>query len=585
MRLESWFVASPGSPGALQLRLVNTGPDPIADFELTFTTIVQLEPLPPAQLRERVSGCHVVAPPEGFVLGPGEVWAWMATCGHRPRHAVDGPASAFVTAGGVVHQVAVGTTRRIEGGEVPATTYRADGELAAAALDVVAARDGRLHPHRVPVLSSTGERLVTAAIDEAMPAESYRLAPDRDGWSVTAGSSLAVERALTGLVRAARSGAPVVAGESIARHGWRGLHVDLARRFFPAADVDWLVDVAAWHGLNRLHLHLSDDEGWRFPVPGHDQLTSGGAFRGRGRAVPPLLGSGPEPYGGAYDAGDIAGWHRRAEPGGVVIIPEIDLPGHCFAALAALPELRDPADTSGARSIQSFVDNVLNPGVDATWPFLEAVFGALADAFPSPWLHVGGDEVAPRAWTASPAAQRWAEARGIDGSAAIERTFLREVVALVRRLTGRRVGVWEEGAAALEPGDGYAVGWTSAEACQRLAAAGHDVVAAPAARYYLDMATSREWDDPGASWAGTTSAADIAAFDPAADWSVAERDRLLGRPGLPLDRARPRPPDDRTPPLPPPHRLRRRRLAPAGVTRAHRNEVVAGGFQPAKIGG
>ncbi|HEU4840462.1 MAG TPA: family 20 glycosylhydrolase, partial [Ilumatobacteraceae bacterium] len=293
-------------------------------------------------------------------------------------------------------------------------------------------------------------------------------------------------------------------------------------------DVEWLVDVAAWHGLNRLHLHLTDDEAWRFPVPGYERLTAVGAWRGHGLAVPALLGSGAAPYGGAYTREDIARWHDRADAAGIVIVPEVDLPGHCFAALAAVPALVDPDDTSGAVSVQHFVDNVLNPGIAATWPFLEAVFAAVADAFPSPWLHLGGDEVPRGAWSGSPAARCWSAQRGLDDGRSIGTAFLREVVALVRRVTGRRVGVWEEGAGALGPGDGYVVGWTSAEAVQRLAAAGHDVVAAPASAYYLDMAASRAWYEPGTSWAGHTSLADVEAFDPAAGWSAVERERLLG---------------------------------------------------------
>ena len=121
---------------------------------------------------------------------------------------------------------------------------------------------------------------------------------------------------MTTLVRAARAGTPVVAGTHEARHDWRGLHVDLARQFLPAVDVEWLVDVAAWHGLNRLHLHLTDDEAWRFPVPGYERLTDVGAWRGHGLAVPALLGSGAAPYGGAYTRDDIARWHDRAGRGG-----------------------------------------------------------------------------------------------------------------------------------------------------------------------------------------------------------------------------------------------------------------------------
>jgi hexosaminidase len=259
-------------------------------------------------------------------------------------------------------------------------------------------------------------------------------------------------------------------------------------------------------------------------VPGFGELADVGAWRGRGFPIPPLLGSGADPYGGAYGPDDVAGWHERAAGTGLVIVPEIEVPGHAFAAIAARPDLADPDDTGAAPSVQHFVGNVLNPGVAATWTLLEVAFDALAEQFPSPWLHVGGDEVPGGAWDGSPLAQAWAASRGGE----IGDAFLREVVALVRRSTGRRVGVWEEGADALGPDDGYVLGWRSAASCRRLAAAGHHVVAAPAGVYYLDMAASPEWDEPGTSWAGSTSAADIEALDPAAGWSAAERANLLG---------------------------------------------------------
>ena len=114
MRLEAWYVPAAGGAGSMRLRLVNTGRDAIAGFELTFTSVVQLDPAPPASLVGRVSGCHVVAPPAGFVLEPGRMWELTATCGHRPGHANDGPASAFVTVeDGTAIAVTVGSAHRV----------------------------------------------------------------------------------------------------------------------------------------------------------------------------------------------------------------------------------------------------------------------------------------------------------------------------------------------------------------------------------------------------------------------------------------------------------------------------------------
>ncbi len=375
------------------------------------------------------------------------------------------------------------------------------------------------------VLGTAGGGLVTPSIDTRLPAESFVI----DGANVAAGSEQALVTAFLTLAGARRDAAEPT-GVHRPVHRWRGLHVDVARQFIPAVDVGWLIDEAAWSRLNRVHLHLTDDEGWRFPVAGYPALTEVGAWRGHGLAIPPLLGSGAAPYGGAYTADDVRGWVERARGLGIEIVPEVDLPGHCFAALAAVPELRDPADSSGAASVQYFVDNVLVPGLPSTAPFLEAVFGALADLFPGPWVHLGGDEVPIGAWARSPAAQAFARERGVAGTDAIAAAFMGEVIRLVRTTTGRSVGVWQDAAecGALRPEDGYVVGWRSSADCRRLAAAGYDVVAAPAEVYYLDMAVDDAWHTRGASWAGSTSVGAVEAHDPAAGWTAAERGHLLG---------------------------------------------------------
>jgi hexosaminidase len=414
------------------------------------------------------------------------------------------------TSDGTIRQARTGATALVEVRRAEAPTYR-PADTPPTAWHTVAERDRRLHPHAAPALSPTGEHIVELRIDPALGADEHVV----DGLRLTAGSEPALQQAITALVRGARP------GRHTPRYEWRGLHIDLARQFLPAADVSWLVDVAAWHGLNRLHLHLTDDEGWRVPVDGYPALTEVGAWRGDGLPIPPLLGSGSEPYGGAYTREEIAGWVAAAGEAGVVLVPEVDLPGHCFAALAAYPDLADPDDTSGAVSVQWFVDNVLNPGVAGWRPFVEAVFGSLADLFPSPWLHAGGDELPPGAWRQSPAAQR----AGMDGTG-----FLRDIVELIVSTTGRRIGVWQEAAeaGAVRPDDGYVVGWKSAGDCRRLAADGFQVVAAPAEVYYLDMAADAEWHTPGMSWAGHSSVADIEAFDAGAGWSDGERANLLG---------------------------------------------------------
>ncbi len=143
---------------------------------------------------------------------------------------------------------------------------------------------------------------------------------------------------------------------------WRGLHVDLARQFFPASDVERLIDLAAWRKLDRLHLHLTDDEAWRVPIDGYPELTTVGAWRGHGLPIPPLLGSPAAATGGSYTVDEIRVWVERARELGVVIVPEVDLPGHCHAALTAVPSLRDPDDTTGAHEHAALRRQLAVPG-------------------------------------------------------------------------------------------------------------------------------------------------------------------------------------------------------------------------------
>ena len=547
---------------------------PSHGFQLAFTTVVQLTPTRPAQLVSRTSGWHVVAPPDGTRLEPGATWELELTCGHRPGHANDGPTGAYVIlADGATVPVRTTPTVRVVAGSARALRLATADSGVAAAWATTAERELRLHPGSSPVLSTTDGDDVDAVIDAALGAEEFTITVDGPRCGVTAGSPETLQVAFAALARERRVGEIRPARHTPA-YGWRGLHVDLARQFFPADDVDWLIDVAAWRGFNRLHLHLTDDEAWRLPVDGYPALTEVGAWRGHGMPIPPLLGSGPAPYGGSYTPAQIAGWVARAAAGGVVIVPEVDLPGHCFAALAAVPALRDPDDRSGAVSVQSFVDNVLNPGVAATRPFLEAVAGALADLFPSPWLHVGGDEVADGAWSCSPAAQAYAAARGIEGSSAVGAAFMAEIIELVSATTGRRVGVWQEAAesGALRPGEGYVVGWKSGADCRQAGRrrthgggrAGRGLLPRHGRRRRLGVARR----ELGRSLVGRRHRG----LRPGRRL-VARRAGAPGRhPGLPLDRARPRPPDPRTPALPPPRRHRRHGLADPVLNRSQGHE-------------
>jgi hexosaminidase len=311
--------------------------------------------------------------------------------------------------------------------------------------------------------------------------------------------------------------------------GFRGTHLDVARRFYGTDEISRFLAILCWNKLNRFHWHLSDDEAWRVEIDAYPRLTEIGAWRGHGLPLPPLLGTGPEKSGGVYSKADIGLLVAQAKRFGIEVIPEIDVPGHCYALLEALPELKDAGENGVYHSIQSFPNNCLNPAIEAVYGALETIFSEMVELFPSRYFHVGADEVPAAAWETSGAANAMRTRLGATGAAPLQAAFLKRVQAFLTS-KGKITGAWEEAAhgGGIDKADCYLVGWVDVAGSQKLAGQGYDVVVAPGQAYYLDMANSAEWHEPGAGWAGWSSPEKTYRFDPVAGWSAAERSKFLG---------------------------------------------------------
>ena len=415
---------------------------------------------------------------------------------------------------------------------VPSTLHLSDrGGPIAAAWAVVADLTDRLG---LPVVlldeASSTSAEVTWQVDEHLGAGEFRLELGADGATLAASTEHGFRH---GLLTATKwlldHGVGLVVDDGPA-YDMRVVHLDVARRWYEPSVILRLLDIAAWLQLSHVHLHFTDDEAWRLPIADIPRLGERGGTRGHLLPVGALCGSGAAPYGRCYTPSEIAGWVRRADSLGLTLIPEVDVPGHCHAALTAVPELRDPGDETQVASIQGFVDNALIPGHEHNDWFFESVFSAVADLFPSsPHIHIGGDEVPTGAWAGSPIARRFAAERSIP-PADLYRMFFRQIIDRARQTTGRPIAAWEEAATsgAMRPDDGYVVTWTSPDVAQQLASKGFEVVASPAQAYYLDIAQSTDWAAPGASWAGHASIETTRAFEPAIGWPADDLARLLG---------------------------------------------------------
>src|SRR5690606_37667842 len=214
---------------------------------------------------------------------------------------------------------------------------------------------------------------------------------------------------------------------------------------------------------------------------------------------------------------------------GIETIPEIDIPGHCYCVIKALPQLADPEETGIYRSVQDFPNNALNPALEGTYVFHVAVVRTLVELFPARWIHIGGDEVADNAWAGSPQAKSMQGPNGWQGTFQLQSYFLKRIQSLLEKY-GKETGAWEEAAlgGGVNAERSYLVAWKKSESGRELAMEGYDVVLAPAEYAYFDMAQSTAWREPGASWAGTVSVETCCAFDPAHDWPDAVQHKLIG---------------------------------------------------------
>ncbi|MDP1730913.1 MAG: beta-N-acetylhexosaminidase [Devosia sp.] len=315
----------------------------------------------------------------------------------------------------------------------------------------------------------------------------------------------------------------------VPRFDWRGLEVDVARTFYPVAELKSIMDVQAWLKLNVLHLHLTDDEGWRIEVDGYPEIAEIAAWRGHDLPLPPLLGSPHSPYGGAYSADEIRDLTKHGDQFGITLVPEVDIPGHAHAALVALPQLREPGDGGGYHSIQGFFGNALNPCLPATYDFLDAVFTSVASRFASDLIHIGGDEIAADTWAQSPAVKAAIGVRGLKRTGDLQALIIDNVHVKLKAM-GKRTVVWEDAlrSASLDPQTTTAVVWQHPERAFELAERGFDVVLAPGNAYYLDMASSSEWRSPGGHWAGPVSLEQTYDFEPGLGWPAELLPKLRG---------------------------------------------------------
>ncbi len=307
--------------------------------------------------------------------------------------------------------------------------------------------------------------------------------------------------------------APCVEITDYPRVGWRGLMFDVARHFFTKAEVKQYIDAMVRYKYNLLHLHLTDDEGWRIEIKGLPKLTEVGAWRVNkvgefGNFIPPAADE-PRTYGGFYTQEDIKELVQYAKERFVDILPEVDVPGHSLAVIAAYPEL---SCTPGAENYRvrsgerimdwsrgappiALVDNTLCPANEKVYSFLDTVITQIAALFPFEYLHMGGDEAPFNFWEKNDSIKTLMQREGLRNMHEVQGYFEKRVQKIVES-KGKKFMAWDEVLNGNLTSDAAIMSWRGMQYGIQAAKKKHEVVMSPTTYAYLDYMQADQITEP-----------------------------------------------------------------------------------------
>ena len=290
--------------------------------------------------------------------------------------------------------------------------------------------------------------------------------------------------------------APSVHVEDAPRFSWRGSHLDVGRHFMPKEFVLKYIDLLARHKMNRFHWHLTEDQGWRIQIKQYPRLTDIGSCRAQTLVGPYVADPAKRvfdrtPHCGFYTQDDIREVVAYAAERFVTVVPEIEMPGHAQAAIAAYPELGVRRDTIvEPMQVWGISEFILNAD-DATVTFMQNVLTEVMALFPGQYIHIGGDEAVKNQWVASPQIQARIKQLGLKDEHELQSWFVRQMDTFLTK-HGRRMVGWDE---ILEGGlaeNATVMSWRGTEGGIAAAKANHDVVMTPGSHTYFDHYQSLE---------------------------------------------------------------------------------------------
>lgn len=329
---------------------------------------------------------------------------------------------------------------------------------------------------------------------------------------------------------------PRLAINDYPRFGYRGMHLDVSRHFFQVSFIKKYIDLIAMHKMNVFHWHLTDDQGWRMEIEKYPKLTEVGAWRVDHEDLP--WGVRPDQtekdsatYGGYYTREQIREVVAYASARGILVIPEIEMPGHSAAAIASYPELSCRGKQTTVPSGGRAEINILCAGKDGTFTFIENVLSEVMTLFPSKYIHIGGDEAWKKEWENCPRCQKRIKDEGLADEQELQSYFIRRID---RFLTskGRTLIGWDE---ILEGGlaeNATVMSWRGEAGGIKAAKMNHDVIMTPVSYCYFDYYQSTDPDLEPLAFNGYISLEKVYGAEPVpAGLDKNEAKRILGAQG------------------------------------------------------
>ncbi|MBN1479994.1 beta-N-acetylhexosaminidase [candidate division KSB1 bacterium] len=354
--------------------------------------------------------------------------------------------------------------------------------------------------------------------DDALGSEGYELEVNKAGIHLSAetpaGLFYGIQTVLQNLppdvyaakIRQVQWKMPCLKIRDVPRYAYRGMHLDVCRHFFPVDFIKKYIDLIALHKMNVFHWHLTDDQGWRIEIKKYPKLTQVSAFRdetviGHGRNRPQQFDG--ERYGGFYSQDEIREIVQYAQERFVTIIPEIEMPGHALAALAAYPELSCTGGPFKVGTTWGVYDDVYCAGNEQVYTFLQDVLTEVVELFPGSYVHIGGDECPKTRWKECDKCQARIRQEGLKDEHELQSYFIRRIESFLLSKGKRLIG-WDE---ILEGGlapQATVMSWRGIDGGIAAAKQDHDVIMTPNSHLYFDHYQANPDSEPLAIGGYTT---------------------------------------------------------------------------------